>query len=127
MSSLKFDSSQVIKALQNIKKKVYREIGEKTLKEGAEPILNEMLRNVPVSKENGGQLKSSLQIGKITGSVADGNMKIKVGINPYMSEQVRYEFYQEYGTDVMLGKKWMKTSWDNSIKQSKEIIEETIK
>ncbi|MBS6025750.1 MAG: HK97 gp10 family phage protein [Paeniclostridium sordellii] len=124
---LTFDSSSLMEALQNLETKVANDIGKEALIEGAEPILKEMQKNVPVAEKDGGQLKFSLQIGKITGSAKNGTMRIKVGINPSAYDQVKYGFYQEYGTGVMLGKGWMSKSWNNSIKESKARIEEVVK
>lgn len=127
MAKLEFDSKQVMRALQELDKKVANKLGKEALREGAEPIYEQMLKNVPVAKVNGGLLKSSIQIGKTTGSVQNGTMKIKVGINPAMYEQVKYGFYQEYGTSVMLGKRWMARAWTNGVKESNEVLIKAIK
>ena len=78
-------------------------------------------------KENGfvdtGLLKSRLDT-KFKGS--NVNRKIDVGILNNKDRIATYGYYQEYGSRHMIGKKWMKKSWQKSIKEASNKIGEGV-
>lgn len=115
--AMEYDFTKIESKLNDLEKKVAKEITEKALKAGAEPVLEAQLKSVPKDTH---KLEESLMIGKITGTGA--KKKILIGIDPSKYEQVKYGFYQEYGTTRMNGKKWMKNAYGDSIKQASKII-----
>lgn len=118
---MEFDSTQLMGALEQLEKRVQKDISDTALRKGAQAILEAQEAVAPVMT---GKLKVSLAIGKIKGTGA--KRKILVGINPASYESVRYGFYQEHGTRVMIGKKWMKRSWINSAGQANKKIGESL-
>lgn len=118
---LEFDFAQIESKLAELEKKTAKEITDKALVEGAKILLKEQLENVP---RDTGKLAESLVVGKISGSGA--KRKVLVGISPSMYDEVRYGFYQEHGTEVMLGKKWMKKSWIQSNKKAQQKVGESL-
>ena len=131
--SLECDFSKVKSNLMTIQKNVRKNVIDKSLDEGAKIILEEEMRNVPIHTPNkknrrkGGKLKSSLGIGKKTGT--DLKRKVHVGIQNAHEREVVYGYYQEYGYSrggkAIVGKKWMKKSFNKSIKKANEKIKET--
>lgn len=118
---IKFDTTQLIGKLEELDKKVQKNISDEALREGAKILLKGQEKTVP---RDTGQLANSLIIGKITGSGA--KRKILVGINPAKAEKVSYGYYQEYGTTVMLGKKWMKRAWISTTKDANKAIGQSL-
>ena len=82
--------------------------------------MEEMNKNVPVDT---GLLKSRLDT-KFKGSKV--NRKVEVGILNNEDRIATYGYYQEHGTRRMTGKKWMKKSWQKSIKKASDEISEVI-
>lgn len=131
---LEFDFDQVKSNLLTIQKNVRKNVIDKSLEEGAKIILEEEMRNVPVytpnkkNKRKGGKLKSSLGISKKTGT--DFKRKVHVGIQNAHEREVVYGYYQEHGYSrggkAIAGKKWMKKSFNKSIKKADEKIKETV-
>ena len=131
--SLECDFSKVKSNLMTIQKNVRKNVIDKSLDEGAKIILEEEMRNVPIHTPNkknrrkGGKLKSSLGIGKKTGT--DFKRQVHVGIQNAHEREVVYGYYQEYGYSrggkAIVGKKWMKKSFNKSIKKANEKIKET--
>lgn len=130
---LELDFSQVKSNLMTIQKNVRKNVIDKSLDEGSKIILEEEMRNVPVHTPNkknrrkGGKLKSSLGIGKKTGT--DLKRQVHVGIQNAHEREVVYGYYQEHGYSrggkAIAGKKWMKKSFNKSIKMANEKIKET--
>lgn len=118
---LEFSFEQLEQKLSELDKKVAKQIPDKALLKGAEVIAREQKSKVPVDS---GKLQDSIIVGKPKGSVT--KRKVLVGIDPSKAEEVRYGFYQEHGTKVMLGKKWMKTAWYDSAKDANKAIRESI-
>lgn len=118
---LEFDFSAVEDKLNQLQKKAGKEITDKALRKGAIPLLAKQLSIVP---RDSNDLANSLIIGKISGS--GGKKKILVGINPAKYDEVKYGFYQEHGTKVMLGEKWMKRSWLASSKKAQEEMAQSL-
>ena len=122
---LEFDFSKAKANLMILQKNVRKNVIDKSLDAGAEEILKEELENVPVHTPNkknrraGGRLKASLGIGKKTGT--DLKRKVHVGIQNAQEREAVYGYYQEHGYSkggqAVAGKKWMKRSFNNSIKK----------
>lgn len=113
------DFRTLIEKLSNMEKKASKDISEKVLKEGANEVLDDMKRSVPVDT---GHLKKSLEVYGMSGRGSSAN--IKVGINPSRRDELRYGFYQEYGHSRMVGTHWLSQSWDTGkIKADKKIKE----
>lgn len=131
---LEFDFSKVKANLMTIQKNARKNIIDKSLDAGAEEILKEELENVPVHTPNKknrrarGRLKASLGIGKKTGT--DLKRKVHVGIQNAQEREVVYGYYQEHGYSkggkAVAGKKWMKRSFNNSIKKANEKIKDVV-
>lgn len=131
---LEFDFSQLKSNLMTVQKNVRKKVIDKALDAGAEPMLEEQIKNVPVHTPNkknrraGGKLKASLGVGKKEGT--DFKRKVHVGIQNAHEREVIYGYYQEHGYSrsgkAVAGKKWMKKSFNNSIKKANEKIKETV-
>jgi hypothetical protein len=131
---LEFDFSKAKANLMILQKNVRKNVIDKSLDAGAEEILKEELENVPVHTPNkknrraGGRLKASLGIGKKTGT--DLKRKVHVGIQNAQEREVVYGYYQEHGYSkggkAVAGKKWMKRSFNNSIKKANEKIKDVV-
>ena len=131
---LEFDFSKAKANLMILQKKIRKNVIDKSLDAGAEEILKEELENVPVHTPNkknrraGGRLKASLGIGKKTGT--DLKRKVHVGIQNAQEREVVYGYYQEHGYSkggkAVAGKKWMKRSFNNSIKKANEKIKDVV-
>lgn len=128
--SLDVDFSEALRAIERIQKKASKGMVDNALEKGAEPILKAQQETVPVfngykkPKRKGGKLKSSLGLGKKTGS--GSNRTIHVGIQNAQEEEVVYGYYQEHGTGRRTGKKWMKRAWNKSKSQANEEIKKSI-
>lgn len=131
---LEFDFSKVRSNLMTLQKNARTRVIDKSLEAGAEIMLEEEIRNVPVHTPNkknrrlGGRLKASLGVGKKTGS--DFKREVHVGIQNAHEREVVYGYYQEHGYSrggkAISGKKWMKKSFNNSIKKANEKIKEVV-
>ena len=124
--ALEFNFGDLEQKLNELSRKASNELTDKALQEGGNVILEEMNINVPVDT---GLLKSRLDT-KFKGSKT--NRKIDVGILNNKDRIATYGYYQEYGTRRMTGSKWMKKSWQKSIKKAsdeiaKVIVEEILK
>ncbi|WP_270940884.1 HK97-gp10 family putative phage morphogenesis protein [Romboutsia lituseburensis] len=118
---LEFDFSSVIAKFEELERKAQKDISTNALNKGAEILLEGQKETVP---KDIGELEASLDKGKIKG--AGTKAKITIGIENADEDVVRYGYYQEYGSEVMIGKKWMKEAWNKSIKQASEAIKESI-
>lgn len=116
-----FDISELNSALEKLEKKVSDKIKEKALNKGADIILKEQQNNVPVKT---GKLKRSLGKSKVKKS--NQTDKITIGILNATDNEVEYGYYQEYGTSSIIGKKWMKRSWNESIEDAREEIKKSL-
>lgn len=131
---LEFDFNQVKTNLMTIQKNIRKNVIDKSLDAGAEIILEEEIKNVPIHTPNkknrraGGRLKASLGIGEKEGT--DLKRKVSVGIRDAQEREVVYGYYQEYGYSrggkAVVGKKWMKKSFNKSIKKANEAINKTV-
>lgn len=87
------------KALLNIgdKNKISR-IENKVLKKGAEPILQEMIKNAPVSKASKKHAREYLKIGSI--KTEDGVKKVGIGITRADNSEAFYLKFAEFGWSI---------------------------
>ncbi|HJF34497.1 MAG TPA: HK97 gp10 family phage protein [Clostridium perfringens] len=123
--ALTFDFDELYNKLEVLDKKVSNEVIENALNKGAEVVLQAQKETVPVRKgPEGGNLKRSLNKGKISGSGT--KKKISIGIENAKERELIYGYYQEYGTSSMVGKKWMKRAWQQSVKKANEEIEKSL-
>ena len=118
--ALEFNFGDLEQKLNNLSRKVSNELTDKALKAGGDIVLNEMNVNVPIDT---GFLKSRLDT-KFKGSKV--NRKVEVGILNNQDRSATYGYYQEYGTRHMTGKKWMKKSWQQSIKKASDEISKVV-
>nr|UVM81367.1 MAG: minor capsid protein [Bacteriophage sp.] len=116
------DFSEALRSLERMQKRVSNKVIDEALEEGAEPILQAQVLNVPVGDT--GNLQRSLGKGKKTGS--GSNRKIDIGIQNAQKNEVVYGYYQEHGTNRMAGKKWMKKSWQQSKQEANNRIKKSI-
>lgn len=108
---LDFDMSKMTQKLEEIEKKAKNDIAKKALNESADIAKDSIKNNAP---EDSGKLKSSIDKGKYKGGK---NASIEVGVNG--DEDVkRYAFYQENGTERIIGKKYFK----RGIQESKDEV-----
>ena len=114
--ALEFNFGDLEQKLNNLSRKASNELTDKALQAGGDIVLEEMNKNVPVDT---GLLKSRLDT-KFKGS--NINRKIDVGILNNKDRAATYGYYQEHGTRRMTGKKWIKKSWQNSIKKASDEI-----
>ena len=131
---LEFDFSQIKTNLMTIQRNARKNVIDKSLDAGAEVILDEEINNVPVHTPNkknrraGGRLKASLGIGKKNGT--DLKRRVSVGIQNAQEREVVYGYYQEHGYSrggkAVSGKKWMKKSFNKSIKKANEKIKDVV-
>jgi HK97 gp10 family phage protein len=119
--ALEHDFTQLMGVLEELEKRVQKEISDEALREGGKILLEQQLDTAP---RDTGKLRESLIVGRIKGTGA--KRKVIVGINPTQYEEVKYGFYQEHGTDVMLGKKWMKRAWQSSVKDANKAVSKTL-
>ena len=118
--ALEFNFGDLEQKLLHLSRKASNELTDKALKAGGEVVLEEMNKNVPVDT---GFLKSRLDT-KFKGS--NIKRKIDVGILNNKDRIATYGYYQEYGSRHMTGKKWMKKSWQKSIKEASNKIGEVV-
>ena len=118
--SLEFNFGDLEQKLLGLSRKASNELTDTALQAGGDVVLNEMAKNVPVDT---GFLKSRLDT-KMKG--ANIKRAIDVGILNNSDRTATYGYYQEYGSRKMVGKKWMKKSWVNSVGKAREKIGEVI-
>lgn len=106
---------------EELERKAQKDIADKALNKSADIVKDEIISNAP---EDSGALKSAIDKGDIKGSGT--NRKIEIGNMNADSEVQRYFYYQEYGTTVMNGTKFMKRGFQDSIKEVNDIIKQTI-
>lgn len=117
---ININMDRLISKLDELDRKVKNDISKNALNNGADVMLSSQKSNCP---KDTGKLESSLEKGKYT---SGANPKIQVGIQGSDEDVIRYSYYQEFGSEVMIGKKWMKKSFNESIDKSVEAIKESI-
>ncbi len=120
--SLDFDFKGIEKRLQTLSKKASKETIDKALEAGEEVILDEMRKNVP---KDTWDLHNSL--GELRKSGSGLNRKAIVGINSDNRDIIERGYYQEYGTKLYNGKKWMKKSSQNSKNEAIKAVADSLK
>lgn len=104
---LTFDFKEVRNKLDELSKKATTTLADECLDAGKKPIIDTMKSEVPKATwelhDNLGELKKQ---GSGTGR------KILIGINSEDREVIERGYYQEHGHSRMLGKKWMKRSFE---------------
>lgn len=111
----------LIDKLEELERKCQKEITSNALNNGADVVLEGQKETVP---KDTGELEKSLDKSKVKGSGTKA--KINIGIENAKDREVTYGYYQEYGTENMIGKKWMKKAWNNKAKEALEAIKESI-
>lgn len=120
--SLDFDFKGIEKRLQTLSKKASKETIDKALEAGEEVILDEMRKNVP---KDTWDLHNSL--GELRKSGSGLNRKSIVGINSDNRDIIERGYYQEHGTKLYNGKKWMKKSSQNSKNEAIKAVADSLK
>ena len=110
------------KRLQTLSKKASKETIDKALEAGEEVILDEMRKNVP---KDTWDLHNSL--GELRKSGSGLNRKAIVGINSDNRDIIERGYYQEHGTKLYNGKKWMKKSSQNSKNEAIKAVADSLK
>lgn len=118
---LTYDFGTLLDKLEEMEKKIQKDVAINALNKGADVILKSQIEKVPIDS---GELTASLDKTNVKGN---GNKaKINIGIENGDKDIIRYGYYQEYGTENMIGKKWMKSAWNEGIKEASETIKESI-
>lgn len=120
--SLDFDFKGIEKRLQTLSKNASKETIDKALEAGEEVILDEMRKNVP---KDTWDLHNSL--GELRKSGSGLNRKAIVGINSDNRDIIERGYYQEHGTKLYNGKKWMKKSSQNSKNEAIKAVADSLK
>lgn len=118
---LKFNMEEVEQKLLNMSRNAKNEFTDKALEEGEKPILKAMDKNVPVDT---GELSDSLGEIKKTGSGT--KCKVELGSTSKDRKVIERAYYQEHGNSSMMGKKWMKRSFQESKDEATNKISEYI-
>lgn len=118
---LRYDFSALTNKIENMEKSVQKNVANNALNKGADVLLKVQIDKVPMDS---GELVSSLDKTNIKGNGLKA--KINIGIENGDKDTIRYGYYQEYGTENMVGKKWMKSAWNDGIKEASDAIKESI-
>lgn len=116
-----FSTEELEQELVSMSKKLQNEVLDEVLDEGAKPVLKAMDKNVPIDT---GELSDSL--GEIKKEGSGTNRKIHLGSTSTKRKVVERAYYQEYGNSSMLGKKWMKKSYEQSKDEAVEAIADSL-
>lgn len=116
-----FDMSALMARFEQMEKAAKKDMSKKALDKGADIILNAQKETVPVDT---GELKESLDKSNFKNGA---NASIEIGSMSANEDIIRYGYYQEYGTSNMVGKKWMKSAWTESVEEASNVIKESIK
>lgn len=118
---LTFDFKEVRNKLDELSKKATTTLADECLDAAEKPIIETMINNCPYDSNNSGvHLKDSL--GQIKRSGSGVKRKTNVGIKSNDRKIIERGFHQEYGTARMLGKKWMKKSFEMTKTQANQEI-----
>lgn len=116
-----FNFEELEDALIGMSKKASEQVLDRALDAGSKPVLKAMDKNVPIDT---GELSDSL--GEIKKDGNKANRKIHLGSTSTKRKVVERAYYQEYGNSSMLGKKWMKKSYEQSKDEAVEAIAESL-
>ena len=115
------DFRNLFDKFDTLEKKMAKQISQDVAREGAEELKKTIVKQAP---EDTGKLKKSIEVYGISGSGA--KTVAKVGINPNQRDELRYGFYQEYGTERMVGKHWLSTGFNNGVGKANDVIKEKL-
>lgn len=118
---LTFSFEEIENVLSKLNNTIKNELADKALDAGVKPVLKELDKNVPVDT---GELSDSLGEQKRTGTGA--KIKVELGSTSKDRRIIERAYYQEYGHSSMIGKKWMKKSFQNSNDKALEAIGKSI-
>ena len=138
--ALEFNFFEVEQKFNELGKKLSDEIMEEALYDGADIVLEAMKKEVPKDTWNlhnhlGYKLRrSGTGYLTVSGRRRKSSSKRKgalykvvdIGIIDDYMREATYGYYQEYGTRRMLGKKWMKKSFEITNKKATEKIKDSI-
>lgn len=119
---LEFNFSNLESKLDDMTRKAGNELLDSALDAGVEVFEERMEANVPVDTA---ELKGNLGELKKTGSGT--SRKSIVGIKSDDRDIVARGYYQEYGTERMTGKHWMKKSFEEAKSEANEKIIEVLR
>ncbi len=118
--SLKFDLTELTKALSELEKKVQTSIATEALEAGAKPIKQEQLQLVPVDT---GELKNSIKITPIKNK--KGRHTINIGVPKEAGRHnVEKAWFTSNGCRGRAGTFWLNQSFEN---KSDEAIEAMVR
>ncbi|MDK2587461.1 HK97 gp10 family phage protein [Romboutsia sedimentorum] len=117
---LTFDMSKVLEKLDNLEKKAKNDMSKNALNKGADIMKSTIKANIPVDT---GALQESIDKSNVKGGA---NPKINVGLIDADADVIRYGNAQEFGTESMVAKKFMKKSFIESKGEVLETIKESI-
>lgn len=118
--AIEFNSKELISKLNDLDKNLSKEIADEALTSGGNIVLESLKKEVHEKVYDTGELYKSLGLGKISGQ-REGR-KIKIGSQSEKREIVERNYYNEYGTRFMVGKKHNEVAFKNSKKEAiKEI------
>lgn len=117
-----FSIEDIEQRLISMGKKLQNQAIDEILEAGAEPVIKEMEDNVPVDTS---ELQGTIGVIKKEGSGV--KRKIHLGSTSDDREIIERAYYQEHGHSTMMGKKWMKKSYQNTADKVKDIIAEKLK
>ena len=120
--SLSFSLEEFEEAILEVGKKMSETIIDDALQEGAKPMIERMIENVPKDSH---ELKNSIGVTKLDGSKI--NRKIHIGSDSDDREIIERSYYQEYGTKNMNGTKWISKSYNEAKKSAADEIAKHLK
>ncbi len=118
--ALTFDTSKVLEALEKLEKKAKGDMSKNALNKGADIMKSTIKGNVPIDT---GKLQEAIDKSNAKGGI---NPKIKVGLIGADGEVTRYGNAQNFGTESMIGKKFMERSFVESKDEVIEAIKQSI-
>ncbi len=123
---LKVDFKEVRSKMDAMSKKIATNLADECLDAAEKPLIEAMKTNCPYNPKNSGtHLKDTLDKIKRTGS--GSSRKSNVGINSNDRKIIERGYYQEHGHSRMVGKKWMKKSFELSKSEANQEIIKVLK
>ncbi|MDK2587476.1 HK97 gp10 family phage protein [Romboutsia sedimentorum] len=117
---LTFDMSKVLEKLDNLEKKAKNDMSKNALNKGADIMKSTIKGNVPIDTS---ALQEAIDKSNAKGGI---NPTIKVGLIDADADVMRYGNAQNFGTENMIGKKFMERSFIESKDEVIEAIKESI-
>lgn len=119
---LTVDFAEVRKKMDEMSKKLSKSLADDCLDAGEKPVIKAMKNNVPVDTA---ELKNNIDKIKRTGSGT--KRKSNIGVNSNNRKIIERAFYQEHGHSRMMGKKWMKKSFEVAKREANQEIIKVIR